>query len=76
MGGFDPPRFGAGNPLRDTISDYKKGAVNGEVTLQWTGGKTVTAIITHASIDRLALKEGDPAVALTKSSRVILGVAL
>lgn len=62
--------------MRGTISDCKKGAVNGEVTLQWTGGKTVTAIITHASIDRLALKESNPAVAVIKSSRVILGVAL
>lgn len=69
-------KLSARNQLRGTVSDCKKGAVNGEVTLQLAGGKTVTATITNASIDGLALKEGDPAVAVIKSSSVILGVAL
>lgn len=69
-------KLSARNQLRGTVSDCKKGAVNGEVTLQLAGGKTVTATITNASIDGLGLKEGDPAVAVIKSSSVILGVAL
>ena len=69
-------KLSARNQLRGTISDCRKGAVNGEVALQLAGGKTVTATITNASIDGLALKEGDPAVAVIKSSSVILGVAL
>mgnify|MGYP001171405675 CR=1 FL=1 len=69
-------KLSARNQLRGTISDCRKGAVNGEVALQLAGGKTVTATITNASIDALALKEGDPAVAVIKSSSVILGVAL
>jgi len=69
-------KLSARNQLRGTVSDCKKGAVNGEVTLQLTGGKTVTATITNASIDGLGLKEGDPAVAVIKSSSIILGVAL
>lgn len=69
-------KLSARNQLRGTVSDCRKGAVNGEVTLQLAGGKTVTATITNASIDGLALKEGDPAVAVIKSSSVILGVAL
>lgn len=69
-------KISARNQLRGAVSECKKGAVNGEVTLQLTGGKTVTATITNASIDGLALKEGDEAVAVIKSSSIILGVAL
>lgn len=76
MTGAEKLKLSARNLLRGTVSDCKKGAVNGEVTLQLAGGKTVTATITNASIDGLALKEGDPAVAVIKSSSVILGVAL
>ncbi len=76
MTGPEKLKLSARNLLRGTVLDCKKGAVNGEVTLQLAGGKTVTATITNASIDGLALKEGDPAVAVIKSSSVILGVAL
>ena len=69
-------KLSARNQLRGTVAECRKGAVNGEVTLQLTGGKTVTATITNASIDRLELKEGDAAVAVIKASSVILGVAL
>ena len=69
-------KLSARNQLRGTVVDCKKGAVNGEVTLQLAGGKTVTATITNASIDGLALKGGDTAVAAIKSSSIILGVAL
>lgn len=76
MTGAEKLKLSARNLLHGTISDCKKGAVNGEVTLQLAGGKTVTATITNASIDGLGLKEGDPAVAVIKSSSIILGVAL
>ncbi len=76
MTGAEKLKLSARNQLRGTVSDCKKGAVNGEVTLQLAGGKTVTATITNASIDGLALKEGDAAVAVIKSSSVILGVGL
>lgn len=69
-------KLSARNQLRGTVADCKKGAVNGEVTLQLAGGKTVTATITNASIDGLGLKEGDPAIAVIKSSSIILGVAV
>lgn len=69
-------KLSARNQLRGTVAECRKGAVNGEVTLQLAGGKTVTAIITNASIDRLGLKEGDAAMAIIKASSVILGVAL
>lgn len=76
MSGTEKVKLSARNQLRGTILDCKKGAVNGEVTLQLASGKTVTATITNTSIDQLALKEGDPAMAVIKSSSVILGVTL
>lgn len=69
-------KLSARNQLRGTVSACRQDAVNGEVTLQLAGDKTVTATLTNASIDGLALKVGDPAVAVIKSSSVILGVAL
>ena len=76
MTGAAKLKLSARNQLRGTVSECKKGAVNGEVTLQLASGKTVTAIITNASIDGLALKEGNAAVAVFKAPSVILGVAL
>lgn len=70
------PKLSARNQLCGTVAVCKKGAVNSEVTLQLTGGKTVTATVTNASIDRPNLKEGDRTVAAIKSFSIILGVML
>jgi molybdate transport system regulatory protein len=72
--GASPLRLSASNQLRGTIVNCRKGAVSAEVILRLAGGQTVTAVITNESIDRLELKEGDQAVAVFKSSSVILGV--
>ena len=76
MASVEKMKLSARNQLRGTVSSCKKGAVNGEVSIQLAGGKTVTAFITNDSIDGLALKEGNQAVAVIKSSSVILGVGL
>lgn len=76
MAGAAKMKLSARNQLCGTVSSCKKGSVNGEVTITLGGGKTITAIITNDSIDGLALKEGDPAIAVIKSSSVILGVGL
>ena len=76
MSSVETMKLSARNQLHGTVASCKKGAVNGEVTIRLAGGKTVTAIITNDSIDGLELKEGDPAVAVIKSSSVILGVGL
>ncbi len=76
MAGAAKMKISARNQLHGTVSNCKKGSVNGEVTITLAGGKSVTAIITNASIDSLALKEGDPAIAVIKSSSIILGVGL
>lgn len=69
-------KLSARNQLCGAITECKRGAVNGEVTLRLAGGKTVVATLTNASIDRLDLKEGDSAVAAIDSSSIILGVVL
>ncbi len=71
-----PLKLSARNQLRGTVQSCQKGAVNGEVTLTLQGGRTITAIITNASIEAMNLKEGDAAIAVIKSSSVILGVGL
>lgn len=71
-----PFKLSARNQLRGTVLTCKKGAVNGEVVIQLVGGKTITAVITNDSIDGLELKEGAEAIAVFKSTSVILGAAL
>ena len=62
----------ARNQLKGTIKEIKRGSVNGEVVVD-VGGQLVTASITLASIDRLALKTGDQVVAIVKASDVMIG---
>lgn len=67
-------RTSAGNCLCGTIIHCQEGAVNGEVTIELTGGKAITAIITNESIHTLGLAEGTAVCALVKASSVILAV--
>ncbi len=76
MSGSTPLKLSARNQLRGRVIRCKRGAVNGEVAIQLPGGGTVTAIITNESIDGLELKEGVEAIAVFKSTSVILGVGL
>ncbi|WP_158970724.1 TOBE domain-containing protein [Chachezhania sediminis] len=64
----------ARNVLVGTVSARHDGAVNSEVTLDIGGGKTVTAIITIDSADRLDLKPGDTATAFFKAGHVIVAL--
>ncbi|QQS52901.1 MAG: TOBE domain-containing protein [Candidatus Competibacteraceae bacterium] len=74
MRGSAPLKLSARNQLRGNVIRCQKGTVNGEVTIQLPGGGTVTAIITNESFDGLELKEGAEAIAVFKSTSVILGV--
>ena len=65
-------RTSARNALRGTISHITPGAVNGEVTLRLADGVEIVAILTRRSIEDLQLAVGKPAIALIKSSFVIL----
>ncbi|MBS0364173.1 MAG: TOBE domain-containing protein [Proteobacteria bacterium] len=65
-------RTSARNALRGVIARITPGEVNSEVTLKLGDGVEITAILTRRSIDDLGLAPGKPAVALIKSSFVIL----
>jgi molybdate transport system regulatory protein len=65
----------ARNALRGVVEVLKPGAVNAEVTLRIAPDMTVTAIVTLESVKDLGLEVGSPAIALIKSSFVILAVS-
>ena len=62
----------ARNALRGVVSRVTPGAVNSEVVLRLADGVDIVAILTRRSIDDLELAPGRPAIALIKSSFVIL----
>lgn len=62
----------ARNALRGTVAGITDGAVNAEVTLGLTGGVEIVAIVTRESVTALRLAVGRPAIALIKSSFVLL----
>ena len=64
----------ARNALRGVVSQVTEGAVNSEVTLKIADGVQIVAIITKESVSDLGLEPGRAAMALVKSSFVILGV--
>jgi molybdate transport system regulatory protein len=62
----------ARNALRGTVSRITDGAVNAEVGLAVADGLEITAVITRDSVEALKLAVGRPAIALIKSSFVVL----
>jgi len=65
-------RTSARNHLWGEIKRIHDGPVNSEVTLNIKSGKTVRAVITHNSVERLGLAVGQQACAVFKASAVIL----
>ncbi|RCX32045.1 TOBE domain-containing protein [Thioalbus denitrificans] len=68
----DGLRLSTRNRLCGEVVWCREGAVNGEVTLDLGGGKTLTSILTNESIGHLELREGMRACAVFKASSVIL----
>lgn len=64
----------ARNQLVGKVATIQKGAVNGHVALELADGNTVTGSITNSAIDELGLEVGAPAVAIVKSTDVIVGI--
>ena len=64
----------ARNQLFGIVDGIKKGAVNGHVSLKLADGSIISGSITNEAIDQLGLAEGEPAVAIIKSTDVIVGV--
>ena len=69
-------KLSARNVLAGTITKVTKGAVNAEVEVTLKSGEKIVAGITNGSVDTLALKDGMSAVAIVKSTWVILGTEL
>jgi molybdate transport system regulatory protein len=62
----------ARNAYRGVVEKLTEGAVSCEVTLRISEAVEIVALVTKASVEELGLKPGAPAVALVKSSFVIL----
>ena len=62
----------ARNALRGVVSDITPGAVNSEVTLKVADGVEIVSVVTRQSVEDLGLAVGKPAIALIKSSFVVL----
>ena len=65
-------RCSADNAWSGTVRRIVRGAVNGEVVLELPGGQTLAAVVTLDSLERLALRDGAPSVALFNAASVIL----
>lgn len=64
----------ARNQLAGTVVEVKEGAVNGHVTVELPGGARVKGSITNEAIESLGLAVGEKALAIVKSTDVIVGV--
>ncbi len=64
----------ARNQIEGTVVSVKKGAVNGHVSIEDADGVKISGSITNASIDELGLVEGGKAVAIVKSTDVMVAV--
>lgn len=64
----------ARNQIPGTIASVKKGAVNGQVTLQTAEGSLIKGSITNEAIEELGLAEGEKALAIVKSTDIMVGV--
>lgn len=62
----------ARNALRGTVTAITDGTVNAEVSLAVAGGVEIFAVVTRESVTTLRLAVGRPAIALIKSSFVVL----
>jgi molybdate transport system regulatory protein len=65
-------RTSARNALRGVVAHVTDGAVNAEVTVQVGDTARIVAVVTRASVDDLGLAIGKPAIALIKSSFILL----
>ncbi len=64
----------ARNQLPGKVVSVNKGAVNGHVSVKLADGNLVSGSITNEAIDDLGLVEGAEALAIVKSTDVIVGV--
>ena len=65
-------KLSARNQIRGVVTEVVKGATTGHVHIDIGNGITVHASITNKAIEDLALKLGDEATAIIKSSDVMV----
>ena len=62
----------ARNRLDGTVQSIETDGIMAEVTIETTGGQTVTAVITTSSVERLGIAEGDEVNAVIKATEVMV----
>ena len=67
-------RTTARNHLWGEVTRIHEGPVSSEVTITLPGGRNMTSVVTHDSIENLELAIGLPACAVFQASSVILAV--
>ena len=67
-------KLSARNAMSGTIVELVKGATTATVKLQVAPGLVITSSITNEAVDALGLQKGRSALAIIKSSDVILAV--
>ena len=67
-------RISARNQFRGTVVSIEQGAVNGIVQIEVAPGLVISSSITNEAIRDLGLAVGGKAVAVIKSSSVMVGV--
>ena len=63
----------ARNQLKGKVKSVKLGEVMAEIVLELPSGEEIASAITRGSAESLGLKVGDPAIAVIKSTEVIIG---
>ena len=66
-------KLSARNVLKGTVTEIESGAVNCVVKLDIGSGQTLSSMITMDACNDMGLKVGSEALAIIKSSNVILG---
>jgi molybdopterin-binding protein len=66
-------KLSARNQLKGKVVEVKKGTTTAHVRIDVGHGVVITASITNEAVDDLALKVGDEATAVIKSSDIIVG---
>lgn len=67
-------RLSARNQLSGTVGSIEVGAVMTIVRIDLDGGQHITASVTKEAVEELGLQVGSPAVAVIKSTEVMIGV--
>ncbi|MGE4548201.1 MAG: molybdopterin-binding protein [Intestinibacillus sp.] len=67
-------KLSARNQIRGTITGIQEGAVNAIVSIDIGGGNTMSATISLASVEELALGVGKEVYAVVKATNVMIGV--